>query len=83
MKNIFVPDAPWRRSKAPLGVLERWRVRNGENVQRGQAVAEVRVGGAVHELVAPCSGQMRTFAETNDLVAPGVLIGRIEKPAVH
>jgi len=83
MPNIYVPDEPWSRSKTPLGVLERWRVRNGERVERGQAVAEVRVDDALHELVAPCSGRMRTFAEDNDLVAPGALIGRIEKPAVH
>lgn len=83
MPNIHLPDDLWADSMTPLGVLQRWRVEAGETVLAGQAIAEVRVEDAVHELAAPCSGQLATFARPNDLVAAGALIGRIEKPAIH
>lgn len=83
MPNIHVPDDLWANTMTPLGTLERWTVEAGETVLAGQAIAEVRVEDALHELAAPCSGLLATFAKPNDLVAPGALIGRIEKPAVH
>jgi hypothetical protein len=83
MANLNVPAEFWSASPSPLGVLERWRAATGDFVVAGQPIAEVRIEDGLYELRAPWTGLLFTFAEANDLVAPGVVIGRIEKPAVH
>jgi hypothetical protein len=83
MPNLHVPDHLWLESALPLGVLERWRVENGELVFVGQVIAVLRIEDVLHDLEAPWSGMLSTFARPQDLIGPGALIGRIEKPAVH
>jgi pyruvate/2-oxoglutarate dehydrogenase complex dihydrolipoamide acyltransferase (E2) component len=60
---------------APEGLLEAWRAADGAEVNKGQAVAEVRIEDAVHEILAPARGLLARSARAGDLVQPGDRIG--------
>lgn len=81
MTDIVAPEGLWRNSMIPLGCLEAWRVRDGERVRAGQAVAAVTVEGALHEIVAPQAGSLRLVTPAGWVIAPNTVIGRIAPEA--
>jgi pyruvate/2-oxoglutarate dehydrogenase complex dihydrolipoamide acyltransferase (E2) component len=68
----------WASSMMPEGILERWLVQDGAPVLLGQAVAEVRIEDALHELLAPGAGRLRQAVFANDLIEPGSVIAHID-----
>lgn len=80
MTGIVVAPDLWACSIFPEGILERWLKRDGEAVRAGEAVAAVRVESALHELVAPASGQLAIGSRVNEVVEPGSVIGHV-RPA--
>ena len=67
----------WASSIMPEGCLERWRVADGAKVHLGQALADLKIEGAVHEIVAPTAGRLFQSARVNSVVEPGDLLGRL------
>ena len=76
--EIQINPALWATSMLPEGVLERWLVVDGAVVQLGQAIAELRIEDALHELLAPGAGRLRQAASPNDLVEPGSVVAHVE-----
>jgi pyruvate/2-oxoglutarate dehydrogenase complex dihydrolipoamide acyltransferase (E2) component len=67
----------WASSMAPEGLLEAWRALDGAAVKPGQAVAEVRIEDALHEILAPAGGILVWSAKVGDVVQPGDRLGWI------
>ena len=61
----------------PEGVLERWLVSDGTQVRAGEAVAAVRIGEALHDIVSPASGRLEVLAPESEVVDPGCIIGEV------
>jgi pyruvate/2-oxoglutarate dehydrogenase complex dihydrolipoamide acyltransferase (E2) component len=62
---------------APEGIFEHWFVPNGAHVSAGDAIAEVRIEDARHEIMAPSTGRLTVIVETNDVIEPGSVLGQI------
>jgi pyruvate/2-oxoglutarate dehydrogenase complex dihydrolipoamide acyltransferase (E2) component len=76
--DIRMDEELWATAMAPQGLLERWRVTDGAQVQRGDSIAEVRIEGGLHDIVAPDDGQIVRLASDGALVEPGTVIARLE-----
>jgi pyruvate/2-oxoglutarate dehydrogenase complex dihydrolipoamide acyltransferase (E2) component len=79
MKTIRVTadEALWRNTMLPEGVLERWLVADGETAQQGHAVAQVRIEGALHDIVASATGRLAISAPTLAVIEPGFLLATL------
>ena len=77
MVEIKVDETLWASVMAPEGLVERWFVPEGATVTFGQAVAEVRIEDALHELLAPAAGRLTILASVDDMIEPGSILGRI------
>ncbi len=75
MQVVKVDEELWSSNILPEGILERWRAHDGEMVRLGQAVAEVRIEDALHEIAAPGHGVLAHEAKTGDVVQPGDRLG--------
>ena len=71
-------ESLWATSLMPEGCLERWRVADGAKVHLGQALAELRIEDALHEIVAPVAGHLFRSVRANTVVEPGDLLGRLQ-----
>jgi len=61
--------------------LVRWLKRVGDEVQAGEAVAEVEADKAVFVIEAPAAGRLATaLVGEGERVPPGAPIGRLETP---
>ena len=78
MTDIRIADDLWGASMTPEGVLEAWRQADGADVRAGTPLAEIRIEGAVHEVIASTSGRLAILAKPNALIEPGTMIGRID-----
>lgn len=79
MAEIRAPEDLWATRLLPEGAVERWLVADGAEVKQGEAVAQVRVEDALHDLVAPVSGRLKIAAETNSVIEPGSVLGTVVK----
>ncbi|MGU3340768.1 biotin/lipoyl-containing protein [Methylobacterium mesophilicum] len=77
MADIHVAEDLWSTGMLPEGVLERWLVSNGARVRVGEAVAAVRIGEALHDIVSPSSGRLEVLAPTSEVVDPGCIIAEV------
>lgn len=77
MQDIVVSPDLWSTSLLPEGLLERWRVPSGTIVGLGEAVAEVRIGEDLHEILAPEAGVLTVDRLPNTVVEPGTVIGTV------
>jgi hypothetical protein len=77
MTDIHISSALWASTMMPEGIFERWRAVEGALLAKGDVVAEVRIEGALHELVAPAGGRLIHLAAVNEVIEPGSVIGRI------
>jgi pyruvate/2-oxoglutarate dehydrogenase complex dihydrolipoamide acyltransferase (E2) component len=77
MTDIRISSDFWAGFMMPEGIFERWRVNDGSLLAEGAVIAEVRIEGALHELTAPTAGLLTQFAEANQLIEPGSVIGTI------
>jgi pyruvate/2-oxoglutarate dehydrogenase complex dihydrolipoamide acyltransferase (E2) component len=77
MNSIKVATELWASSIIPEGLLEKWLVPDGTFVAAGEAVAAVRIEGALHDLAAPADGWLTISQRSNSVVAPGDVIGHI------
>jgi hypothetical protein len=79
MKTIRInaDEALWRNSMLPEGILERWLVADGAIARAGHAVAEIRIEGALHDIVAPATGRLAISAPTLAVIEPGFLLATL------
>jgi pyruvate/2-oxoglutarate dehydrogenase complex dihydrolipoamide acyltransferase (E2) component len=79
MKTIRInaDEALWRNNMLPEGILERWLVADGETAREGHAVAQVRIEGALHDVVAPATGRLAILAPTLAVIEPGFLLATL------
>lgn len=78
--EIQVPEALWRLNMLPVGTLESWSVDDGSIVASGQAVAEVRIEDALHEILAPSAGRLSIALSANSIIEPGAVLGTVTVP---
>lgn len=78
--KINADEALWRNSMMPEGILMRWLVADGKSAQKGQAIAQVRIEGALHDIVAPASGRLYHSAPGLSVIDPGCLLATL---AIH
>jgi pyruvate/2-oxoglutarate dehydrogenase complex dihydrolipoamide acyltransferase (E2) component len=77
MPDIRVSEALWSTGMLPEGILERWLVGDGARVREGEAVAAVRIGESLHDIVSSADGYVSIMAPAGDLVDPGCIIAEI------
>jgi pyruvate/2-oxoglutarate dehydrogenase complex dihydrolipoamide acyltransferase (E2) component len=79
MKTIRInaDEALWRNNMLPEGVLERWLVADGAIARAGHAVAQVRIEGALHDIVAPATGRLTIAAPKLTVIEPGFLLATL------
>lgn len=75
--DIRIAEDFWSTRMLPEGIIERWVVADGAIVTMGAPVAEVRIEESLHEILAPASGRLVTYASNNDVIEPGSVIGQI------
>lgn len=80
MTQIRAQEDLWANSMLPEGVVERWLVADGAEVTPGQAVVELRLEDARHEIPAPVAGRVVVLAAPNSVIEPGSLLGEIRPP---
>lgn len=71
--RINADETIWRNNILPEGVLERWLVADGTTARGGHAVAQVRIEGALHDIVAPVTGRLTIVARRLAVIEPGFL----------
>jgi len=77
MVQLVVSPDFWVSRIYPGGVLEKWLAKDGAHVDSGQALADLRIEGALVTLKAPASGKLVIQARDNGLIEPGSVIGEI------
>ncbi|WP_419952144.1 biotin/lipoyl-containing protein [Methylobacterium sp.] len=77
MPDIRVSEALWSTGMLPEGILERWLVEDGAWVRTGEAVAAVRIGEALHDIVSSADGRVSIMAPAGDLIDPGCIIAEV------
>jgi hypothetical protein len=77
MPDIRVSEDLWSTGVLPEGILERWLVEDGVRVQAGEAVAAVRIGEALHDIVSPAGGRLEVMAPASEVVDPGCIIAEV------
>jgi len=75
--RLTADQALWRNTMLPEGILERWLVADGETAQQGHAVAQLRIEGALHDIVAPATGRLDVAAPTLAVIEPGFLLATL------
>lgn len=77
MADIHVAEDLWSTGILPEGVLERWLVSDGAHVKVGDAVAAVRIGEALHDILSPASGRLEVLAPVSEVIDPGCIIAEV------
>jgi hypothetical protein len=75
--RINADQALWRNSMLPEGIVERWLVADGKTARAGHAVAQVRIEGALHDIVAPATGRLAISAPALAVIEPGFLLATL------
>jgi pyruvate/2-oxoglutarate dehydrogenase complex dihydrolipoamide acyltransferase (E2) component len=75
--DLLFPPLSTQRPDAE-GVVTRWFVADGAQVDPGQLVAEVQVDKVDAEVDAPVGGQLRIVVAEDGVAHQGDVIGRIE-----
>lgn len=74
--EVRIPEDLWEESVE--GVLIAWLLDEGDEVEPGDAIAEVMVEKAQYEVEAPGSGRLRCLKQTDDTVRRGDVIALLE-----
>ena len=77
MADIKAGEALWASAMMPEGILERWLIADGSSVTAGDAVAEIRIEGALHEIITSGSGRLAILASQNSVIEPGFLLATV------
>jgi pyruvate/2-oxoglutarate dehydrogenase complex dihydrolipoamide acyltransferase (E2) component len=75
--RINADQALWRNSMLPEGILDRWLIVDGDTARAGHAIAQVRIEGALHDIVAPVTGLLSISAPKLSVIKPGFLLATL------
>ncbi len=75
--EIKADEALWRNGMLPEGILMKWFIADGELADAGHRMAEVRIEGALHDIVAPARGRIKIELGVNGVVEPGTLLATL------
>jgi pyruvate/2-oxoglutarate dehydrogenase complex dihydrolipoamide acyltransferase (E2) component len=75
--RINADEALWRNNMLPEGMLERWLVTDGAVAQEGHAIAQIRIEGSLHDVVAPFTGRLAISAPTLAVIEPRFLLATL------
>jgi hypothetical protein len=75
MKTLNADETLWRM--LPKGILERWLIADGDTTRAGHAIAQVRVKGALHDIVSPANGLLSISAPRLSVIEPGFLLATL------
>ncbi len=75
--RIGADEALWANSMLPEGILERWLLADGAIAHKGHGIAEVRIEGALHDIVAPATGRLNIAAPRFAVIEPGFLLATL------
>jgi hypothetical protein len=75
--RITADQALWHNNMLPEGILERWLVVDGEIAREGHAVAQIRIEGALHDIIAPTTGRISISAPILAVIEPGFLLATL------
>ncbi|MER9330659.1 biotin/lipoyl-containing protein [Mesorhizobium sp. M0488] len=78
MLDIKVDEELWASSMLPEGIVERWFIGSGTTIKAGERIAEVRIEGALHEIIAPLNGRATIVATANAIIEPGSVLATLE-----
>ena len=76
--KINADEALWRNNMLPEGILERWIVTDGEVASEGHAVAEIRIEGALHDVISAATGRLNALAPELAVIEPGFLLATVD-----
>jgi pyruvate/2-oxoglutarate dehydrogenase complex dihydrolipoamide acyltransferase (E2) component len=74
---IKADETLWRNSMLPEGFVTKWMVADGELAKEGHSIAEVRIEGALHDIVAPRDGRVKIEIGVNHVIEPGSLLAML------
>lgn len=77
MVEVHVAEDLWSTGMLPEGILERWLVEDGARVRLGEAIAAVRIGKGLHDIISPADGRPRILAPASEVVDPGCAIAEV------
>ena len=77
MTTIKVADDLWASAILPEGTVERWIVSNGAIVRAGEAMVQIRIEDALHDVAAPMAGRLVIAAHANSMLEPGTVLGEL------
>jgi biotin carboxyl carrier protein len=77
MTDVKIDEGLWRSGMLPEGIVEKWFVADGAAVAAGAAMAQVRIEGALHDIVAPAAGRVKIVAASRALIEPGSLLAQL------
>jgi pyruvate/2-oxoglutarate dehydrogenase complex dihydrolipoamide acyltransferase (E2) component len=75
--DIRIDEALWSTSMLPEGTVERWFVADDDPIVKGHKIAEVQIGGALHEVAAPARDRIFGRAAPNSAIEPGSLLAKL------
>jgi pyruvate/2-oxoglutarate dehydrogenase complex dihydrolipoamide acyltransferase (E2) component len=75
--EIKVDEVLWSNSMLPEGVVAKWLVADGGPAREGHGLAEVRIEGALHDVIAPRDGRLKIEVAVNDVIEPGSLLATL------
>lgn len=80
MTNVrVVADAAlWQNNMLPEGVVVRWLISDGELAFEGHRIVEIRVEGALHEIIAPATGRLKIETKPLAVIEPGSLLATLQ-----
>lgn len=75
--EIKVDEALWSNSMLPKATVAKWLVVDGGLAREGHGVAEVRIEGALHDVIAPRDGRLKIEVAVNDVIEPSSLLATL------
>jgi pyruvate/2-oxoglutarate dehydrogenase complex dihydrolipoamide acyltransferase (E2) component len=75
--SVSIAPELWATSILPEGILERWILAEGSQIEAGDPVAVVRIESAQHDILAPARGTLHIQCAANQVIEPGTVIGYI------
>ena len=75
--EIKVDEVLWSNSMLPEGAVAKWLVADGGPAREGHGLAEVRIEGALHDVIAPRDGRLKIEVAVNDVIEPGSLLATL------
>jgi hypothetical protein len=74
---IKADESLWQNNMLPEGVVVRWFVADGALARAGHRMAEVRIEGALHDIIAPANGRVKIEMDVSSVIEPGSLLATL------